>query len=237
VFATERSLIKYRESDLSMISEVLDGPIPKWSTLLPSLLAAFPAATQPIINRLLNFGTPAVDMFNEGSVFYDYASLRVVVLPADTSQESVALVYGLRDDAWSTMAIPAIKAVVPGYPSPFMQLGDGTVMILDKPYDYSAEADALPGLIITRTLTFSDTMDIIRGYTQYADSAISPTLYIFGSNDQRTWQSLGTSNRWFYNYLPGRPFRFFRIAIHTQMKPSEEYQHLEVEVVNKYAKL
>ena len=241
IFATERSLIKHRESDLAMISEVLDGPIPKWSKVLPSLDAAFPEDSsddqKKLIHRLLDEGTPAVQMFNEGSVFYDYASLRVVVLSKDTSKESVALVFSLRDEAWSTMAIPAIKAVVPGYPSPFVQLGEGEVMILDKPYNYDAEATATPGLIITRTLTFSDTMDVIRGYTQYADCGKNPMLYIFGSNDQRSWQSLGTSERWFYNYLPGRSFRFFRIAIYLQMKPSEEYQQLEVEVINKYAKL
>ena len=120
-----------------------------------------------------------------------------------------------------------------------MQLGDGKVMILDKTYGYAGGVDTptVPGLIITRTLTFSDTMDVIRGYAQYADSAVAPTIYIFGSNDQRSWQSLGTSNRWFYNYMPGRPFRFFRIAVYMQMKPSEEYQQVEMEAINKYAKL
>jgi hypothetical protein len=80
-------------------------------------------------------------------------------------------------------------------------------------------------------------MDVIRGYCQYADSELSPTLYIYGSNDQRSWRLLGSSARWFYNYLPGTSYRFFRIAVYTQMKPSEEYQQLEVEHVNKYAKL
>ena len=245
VFATERSLIKYRESDLSMLSDVLDGPIPDWSTLLPSLASAFPAdgtEAQQLINKLLNFGTPAVELFNKGSIFYDYASLRVVVLPQPNAngiiEDGVALAFSLRDEAWSTMAIPEIMSVVPGYPSPFVQLADGKVTILDKPYDYNdAEATIVPGLIITRTLTFSDTMDVIKGYTQYADSAQAPMLYIFGSNDQRSWQALGTSSRWFYNYLPGRSFRFFRVAVYMKMLPSEEYQQLEVEVINKYAKL
>ena len=239
VFATERGLSLFRESDERLISEVLDGPVPKWSTLLPLLTDSFPANGTPVqrvISRLLNFGTPAIDMFNQGQVFYDYNSSRVIVLP-DTTEESAALVYGLRDDAWSTMPIPAILSVVPGYPSPFVQKSDGSVLILDKPYHYDDEADFLPGLIITRTLTFSDTMDVIRGYTQYGDSTIGAELFFFGSNDQRTWQPLGTSARWFQNYMPGKPFRFFRIAIHLSMKPSEEYQQLQLDVVNKYAKL
>lgn len=242
LFATERNLVQLWESDMRSLSEVLDGPLPDWEHVLPSLYAAFPAngtEAQQVIHRLLEQGTPAVTMFNNGRLFYDHASARVVVLPEDTSHESVAMVYSLRDEAWSTMPIPAIRAVVPGYPSPFMQLGDSTVMILDKPYDYAGgeEVAAIPGMIITRTLTFSDTMDVIRGYTQYGDSTLASTLFIYGSNDQRNWQALGTTSRWFYNYLPGKPFRFFRIAIYLQMKPSEEYQQLEVEVVNKYAKL
>jgi len=246
VFATERNLSRFVESDVLSISEVLDGPIPNWSTLLPTLVAAFPSngtVAQQTINKLLAQMPPAVQLFNQGSVFYDYASKRIVVLPAanaeGTVDAGVAMVFSIRDEAWSTMAIPNIKAVIPGYPSPFVQLGDGKVMILDKTYGYAGGVDTptVPGLIITRTLTFSDTMDVIRGYTQYADSAVAPTMYVFGSNDQRSWQSLGTSNRWFYNYMPGRPYRFFRIAVYMQMKPSEEYQQVEMEAINKYAKL
>lgn len=243
VFATQRNLVQFRESDMASISEMLDGPVPDWKTLLPSLYSTeFPAdgtPAQQLIHKLLDFGTAAVELFNNGSIFYDHASARVVVLPANTADESVAMVWSLRDEAWSTMVVPAIKAVVPGYPSPFVQLGDGKVMIMDIPYNYAGGVDvpAIPGLIITRTLTFSDTMDVIRGYCQYGDSAQSPTLYIYGSNDQRTWRLLGKSSRWFYNYLPGTSYRFFRIAVYMQMKPSEEYQQLEVEYVNKYAKL
>lgn len=241
VFATERGLSLFRESDARLLSDVLDGPIPKWDVLLPSLVAAFPADGTPAeqsVSRLLSFGTPAVEMFNVGRVFYDYASSRVVVLPSDsTVGESVALVYSLRDEAWSTMVIPEIKSIQPGYPSPFVQLSDGSVMVLDKPYGYAAASSATPGLIITRTLTFSDTMDVIRGYSQYADSDVGPVLYFFGSNDQRHWQPIGTSARMFQNYMPGRPFRFFRIAVYMQMRPSEEYQELLLEVVNKYGKL
>ncbi len=240
IFATERSLARFMESDREVISEVLDGPITKWQTLLPSLWDAFPAngtPAQQAIRKLLNFGVPAIDMFNNGSTFYDYASARVIVLQQNTSQESVALVYSLRDGTWSTMLLPAIMAVVPGYPSPFVQLSSGKVMIMDEAYKYDAEAATTPALFITRVLTFSDTMDIIRGYCHYADSEQSPMLYLFGSNDQRTWRPLGSSNRWFYNYLPGTSFRFFRIAVYTQMKPTEEYQQLEVEFINKYTKL
>ena len=237
VFATQRSLSKFVESDVQSISAMLDGPIPDLATMFPSLATAFADNTE--LGKLLRFSTPAVDMFNNGRVFYDYASLRVIVLPAETSRESVALVFSIRDMAWSTMRIPAIRAVIPGYPSPFVQTADGKVMILDKQYDYTVPQNAVAktGLIVTRTLTFSDTMDIIRGFRQLTDSAQMPLLFFYGSNDQRTWQMIGQTAREFYEYMPGHPFRFFRIAINTSMLPSEEYQQLELEVINKYAKL
>lgn len=246
VFATERSLSRFVESNVVSMSDMLDGPIPNWSELLPTLVANFPDADhqgtvqQQIINKLLEKGTPAVTLFNQGKVFYDYASSRVVVLPdgepSGTEVQQVALVFSTRDQTWSTMVVPKILAVVPGYPSPFVELGDGTVKILDKTYDYSAD-NSYPGLIITRELTFSDTMDVIQGFKQYADSAVTPKIWLYGSNDQRTWQPIGNTQRWYRNYLPGRPYRFFRIAVYMEMKQSEEYQQLLLEVVNKYAKL
>ncbi len=235
-FATERSLSRFVESNVVSMSDELDGPAHNWSNLFGTFFNNTLLDCSSIILQL-GFTTSAVEMFNGGSVFYDYAGSRVVVLPEDTSAASVALVFSIRDQAWSTMAIPAIKAVVPGYPSPFVQLGDGKVMILDKPYNYRSTGANVPGLILTRELTFSDTMDVIRGYQHYADCAAAPMLWLFGSNDQRNWVALGNSNRWYNNYLPGRSFRFFRIAIYTQMKPSEEYQQLLLEIVNKYGKL
>ena len=236
LFATERSLSRFVESNVVSMSDKLDGPARNWSNLFGTFFNNTLLDCSSIILQL-GFTTSAVEMFNGGSVFYDYAGSRVVVLPQNTSADSVALVFSIRDQAWSTMAIPAIKAVVPGYPSPFVQTGDGKVMILDKPYNYRSTGANVPGLILTRELTFSDTMDVIRGYQHHADGGTAPMLFLFGSNDQRNWQSLGNSNRWFNNYLPGTSYRFFRIAIYTQMKPSEEYQQLLLEVVNKYGKL
>ena len=250
VFATERGLSRFVESNVVSMSEALDGPVPDWSRMLPGLVAAMPGAdASGVVARMLAFGTPAVEMFNEGRVFYDYASARVIVMPdgeaagepGGETPGTVAMVFSLRDEAWSTMLLPAIRAVVPGYPSPFVQLGggddDGKVMVLDKAYGYSASGDAKPGLIITRTLTFSGLMDVIRGFRQYTDAAVMPTLYFFGSNDQRNWKEIGHTSRESYDYMPGKTFRFFRVAVYMEMKPSEEYQQLMVETVNKYVKI
>lgn len=233
IFATQRSLSKFVESDVASISDVLDGPIPALASLLPGL-ADDVANTD--LATLLGFGTPAVELFNNGRVFYDYASSRIVVLQANTASDSVALVFSIRDMAWSSMMVPGILSVIPGYPSPYVQTTDGKVMVLNKQYGYSGDTRH-DGLIITRTLTFSDTMDIIRGFRQLTDSATMPTLYFYGSNNQRDWKLIGCTGREFYEYMPGHPYRFFRVAIKMSLLPSEEYQQLELEIISKYAKL
>lgn len=235
VFATQRSLSRFVESNVISMSDMLDGPEHDWQHELPTLWDSF--ETGSVIRSLMAFSTPAVEMFNKGKVFYDYASARVLVLPEHPETDHTAMVFSTRDQTWSTMPVPAIKAVVPGYPSPYVQQGDGKVIILDKTYDYSNSVTTVPGIIITRELTFSESMDVMRGFCHYSDSAEAPRLFIFGSNDQRTWIPVGNTNKWFHNYMPGKPFRFFRIAVYMQMKPSEEYQQLMVEFVNKYAKL
>lgn len=230
IFATQRSLSKFVESDVASISDVLDGPIPDLANMLPGLDVSGDLAT------LLSFGTPAVELFNNGRVFYDYASSRIEVLQQDTSNPSVALVFSIRDMAWSSMMVPGILSVIPGYPSPYVQTTDGKVMVLNKQYGYSG-GTRHDGLIITRTLTFSDTMDIIRGFRQLTDSAQMPVLYFYGSNNQRDWRLIGKTGREFYEYMPGHPYRFFRVAIKMSLLPSEEYQQLELEIISKYAKL
>lgn len=241
IFASGRSLSRFVEQDVIPVSEILDGPYIKWSDLLPAFYGTFGTDgdnPDEIIKRLLDFGTPAVDVFRSGTVLYDYMGKRLIVFPQSAfASKDVALVYSIRDQAWSTMAIPQINAAIPGYPSPYVQYADGSVVCLDKAYGYDTENDH-SGLVITRTLTYSESMDVIRGFRQLSDCEHQPVLFFFGSNDQRSWQQLGFSQRPYHNYMPGRPFRYFRIAIYfSKLKCSEEYQQLDLEIINKYTKL
>lgn len=246
VFATNRSLSRIVESDVISISELLDGPQPCFydpNNLTPVLLPGLAGLiNNSDINRLLAFGTRAIDIFVNGTVFYDYTSNRLIVLPANTDNTTVSFVFSIRDKAWATMNIPAVRGVVNGYPSMCLQWGGtgnsaGKVIRLKTPYDYT-DSNTYKGVVITRTLTFSDTMDVLRGFRQMSDLATMPQLFFYGSNNQRTWQLIGQTNQEYYNYLPGHPFRFFRIAIYfSSIKTSEEYQELILEVINKYAKL
>ena len=244
VFSTDRALNQFIESNVNNISEVLDGPIRSFATLLSDI-----RASDSVAKALIDFGTPAITLFKQGRVLYDYTGSRLIVFPENTSLSSVCLVYSIRDKAWSTMAIPGIRAVLPGYPCPYVQYyaddddmpttdnQHGPVQCLDTPYTYDTQSTAVSGIIMSRTLTFSDTMDVIRGFRQMNDCATMPTIYFFGSNNQRDWQQIGYSARGFHNYMPGHPFRFFRFAIYMQMHTDEKYQEVLLEIINKYAKL
>lgn len=251
VFATNRSLSRIVESDVLSLSDVLDGPYVNWPTVLPGLYAMFDEGgdfADAGIKRLFDFATPPIDFFRSGRVFYDYTGSRIMVIPntEETAQNDVAMVYSIRDHAWSTMNISGIKSVIPSYPSIYVQYYAGNVQRMNIPYNYNevktVSDQEVPvthnGIIVTRTLTFSDTQDVLRGFRQMTDAEVMPLLLFYGSNDQRTWNYIGRTDRSFHNYLPGHPFRFFRIAIYfSEMKTSEEYQELMLEIINKYAKL
>lgn len=261
VFATSRSLSRIVSQDISSLTDVLDGPyfnVKKQLTELTNYLCDDEAETYDAdADELITFNgevagvtftpIPPLEYYQSGKVVYDYIKSRLIVLPGDTTDRSVALVFSIRDAAWSTMLLPPIRAVVDGYPSPYIQYdvdadndGDieyeGVVMRLDKAYDY-ADNVAHTGVVVTRTLSYSDTMDLVRGFRQLTNCASMPLLFFFGSNDQRSWQYIGRSERSFHNYMPGHPFRFFRVAIYMKILTSEKYQELILEIVNKYAKL
>lgn len=254
VFATSRALNRFIEDNVINFSEVLDGPYFDVKNKLAAFAAEYcidpgegedyPANYDFEADALIRFATPPINYFKNGQVLYDYIGNRLIILPAVTDEGSVGLVFSIRDKAWSTMVLPPILAAVNNYPHPYVQtIVDHTpnpaerfIIRLDTPYSYT-DATQHTGVVVTRTLTYSDTMDVVRGFRQLTDGATMPILYFFGSNDQRTWQFIGKSQRSFHNYIPGHPFRFFRIAMYIRLKTSEKYQQLIMEMINKYTKL
>lgn len=250
-FATRNSLSLFRESDVQSLSDVLDGPVRNLSAMLPGLLDNVTASAE--VSALLAMNTPAIEFFNTGKVLYDYASSRLIVFPLDNANKAkrVALVFSLKDRTWSTMYTDYVLSVVPGYPWPYIhvfykeittvegrevEIEHRLVRRIDLPYDYDL-AVYRRGIVITRTLTYSDTMDLIRGFRQYGECQLMPQLVFYGSDNQLIWKKIGYSEREFHNYMPGHPFRFFRIAMHLTMRMNERYQQLALEIINKYAKL
>lgn len=236
IFATNRSINRFRESDSVPISDVLDGPNVPFTTIMPDFCGI---VAQDVANMITFAQTMNISMLENCKVIYDYSMLRLLVLQKNQQGgfTNIALVFCMSDESWSLMVTPiALKAFIPGYPYPFYQDTTGKVYVLDKPYHKIANT-TYNGAIITRILAFSETMDVIQGYQQLCNLGAKPLIYIYGSNDQNTWKLLGYSNREFTNYLPGHPFRYFRVAMAITMTTEERYQSIVLDVVNKYAKL
>lgn len=242
IFATNRSINRFVESDSVPISDVLDGPNVPFSTIMPDFCGNFQQGSD--MDKLLSFAqTMNISMLENCKVIYDYSMLRLLALQKNNQGAftNIALVFCMADQAWSLMVTPkAIKAFIPGYPYPFYQDTSGKVYVLDKPYHKITSGNALAtfnGAIITRILAFSETMDVIQSYQQLCNLATKPLIYIYGSNDQISWKLIGYSNREFTSYLPGHPFRYFRVAMSITMTTEERYQSIVLDIINKYAKL
>lgn len=248
MFATGRALSRVVESAVASCSDMLDGPIVLCGTLLPHLRKYFEPVTDEetgqtsggnaAILALMDFNTPPIDYFKSGTLLYDFANSRVIVLPASPSTTAAFPVYvfSIRDQSWSTMLMPALKTAVNSYPYPYIQKADGSLLTLDKPYDYASNAVS-PAIVITRTLTFAVAMGVIQALEQHHDCATAPVLFLFGSNNGRAWQYIGRTARLHAPYLPTHPFRFFRIALYLQMQTSEHYQSTILDIIEKYRKL
>lgn len=256
VFATDRALNKVVESSVASFSDILDGPFFHITSALPKLAEFF--KTNADITQLIGFDIPPIDYFKQGRVINDYANNRLLILPVAYSAQQataksqasakaayasavqqnkvVTLVYSVRDDAWSTMLIDRPIAVLNSYPYPYLQQKDGKVIALDKKYDYT-DATLHDGLIVTRTLTFDQTMLSVTGFDHQTDARNVPLLFLFGSNDNRRWHYIGRKRSMLADYLSSHPYRFFRLAISLSLDASEKYFQTNLDITQKYEKL
>lgn len=252
LFATDRALSRVVESTVASCSDALDGPIFRAADLLPRLADTFAADTgdeeehpdyyaaydDPSIAKLLAFSIPPIDYFKRGRILYDFTNARVLVLPASPSKSASFPVYvfSVRDQSWSTMLLPPLMAAVNAYPYPYVQLADGSLLTLDRPYDYT-DAEIYPGIVLTRPLSFADTMQALQAFSHHHDCQEPPLLFIYGSNDIRSWHYIGRSRRSHAPYLPAHSFRYFRLALYLQMRTPERYSSILLDIIEKYRKL
>lgn len=230
LFATGRGLSRIVESIVTSVSDALDGPLFDVSSKLPVIGSTqFDQGTE----ALLAMRTHPFTFFREGMLLYDFANSRVIVVSPGVE---AAYVFSLRDGTWSTMSIVTPKTVVNAYPYPYLQASNGMLWCLDKRYDYDSPASEY-AMVVTRSISFAATMQVIQAFQQLNDCGVVPTLYLHGSNDDITWQYVGHAQRNHAPYLPGHPFRFFRITLYIQMKTYEKYSSLILDVIEKYQKL
>lgn len=251
LFATNRSISRIAESQVVSMSDVLDGPGFNISGSLGKFLNFFVDAEgdsesvktiKAQMRQLIDFTSSPIEFFQRCQVIYDYKNSRIFCLDVTqtsktSTADTVALCYSIKDNAWSTFLIQNVLTAINSYPHPYIQYRDGSVMVLDKGYDYE-DTTEYHGIIVTRTLKFDEdnVPDSITGYIHSLTSGSIPIMWLYGSNDNQNWQYIGRLGGMKSSYMATHSYRFFRIALYLKMKSMNQYFATRLEIIRRFSK-
>lgn len=251
IFATNRSLSRIAESQVVSMSDVLDGPGFNISGSLGKFLNYFVDAEgdsesvktiKDQMRQLIDFTSSPIEFFQHCQVIYDYKNSRIFCLDVTqtsraSTADTVALCYSIKDNAWSTFLIQNVLTAINSYPHPYIQYRDGSVMVLDKGYDYEDPTE-YHGIIVTRTLKFDEdnVPDSITGYIHSLTSGSIPIMWLYGSNDNQNWHYIGRLGGMKSSYMATHSYRFFRIALYLKMKSMNQYFDTRLEIIRRFSK-
>lgn len=251
LFATNRSLSRIAESQVVSMSDVLDGPGFNISGSLGKFLNFFVDAEgdsesvktiKAQMRQLIDFTSSPIEFFQHCQVIYDYKNSRIFCLDVTqtsraSTADTVALCYSIKDNAWSTFLIQNVLTAINSYPHPYIQYRDGSVMVLDKGYDYEDPTE-YHGIIVTRTLKFDEdnVPDSITGYIHSLTSGSIPIMWLYGSNDNQNWHYIGRLGGMKSSYMATHSYRFFRIALYLKMKSMNQYFDTRLEIIRRFSK-
>ena len=251
IFATNRSLSRIAESQVVSMSDVLDGPGFNISGTLGKFINFFVDAEgdsesvktiKAQMRQLIDFTSSPIEFFQRCQVIYDYKNSRIFCLDVTqtsraSTADTVALCYSIKDNAWSTFLIQNVLTAINSYPHPYIQYRDGSVMVLDKGYDYEDPTE-YHGIIVTRTLKFDEdnVPDSITGYIHSLTSGSIPIMWLYGSNDNQNWHYIGRLGGMKSSYMATHSYRFFRIALYLKMKSMNQYFDTRLEIIRRFSK-
>ena len=250
LFATNRSISRIAESQVVSMSDVLDGPgfniygLGKFHNFFNDTEEDSDTvkSTKAQMRQLIDFTSSPIEFFQRCQVIYDYKNSRILCLDVTqtsktSTADTVALCYSIKDNAWSTFLIQNVLTAINSYPHPYIQYRDGSVMVLDKGYDYEDPTE-YHGIIVTRTLKFDEdnVPDSITGYIHSLTSGSIPIMWLYGSNDNQNWHYIGRLGGMKSSYMSSHSYRFFRIALYLKMKSMNQYFATRLEVIRRFNK-
>lgn len=250
-FVTNRSFSRVAESQVASMSDVLDGPGFNISGSLGKFLNFFNDAEEDSesvktikaqMRQLIDFTSSPIEFFQRCQGIYDYKNSRILCLDVTqtsktSTADTVALCYSIKDGSWSTFLIQNVLTAINSYPHPYIQYRDGSVMVLDKGYDYE-DTTEYHGIIVTRTLKFDEdnVPDSITGYIHSLTSGSIPIMWLYGSNDNQNWHYIGRLGGMKSSYMATHSYRFFRIALYLKMKSMNQYFATRLEIIRRFSK-
>lgn len=250
LFATNRSISRIAESQVVSMSDVLDGPgfniygLGKFLNFFNDTEEDSDTvkSTKAQMRQLIDFTSSPIEFFQRCQVIYDYKNSRILCLDVTqtsktSTADTVALCYSIKDNAWSTFLIQNVLTAINSYPHPYIQYRDGSVMVLDKGYDYE-DTTEYHGIIVTRTLKFNEdnVPDSITGYIHSLTSGSIPIMWLYGSNDNQNWHYIGRLGGMKSSYMATHSYRFFRIALYLKMKSMNQYFATRLEIIRRFSK-
>ena len=250
-FVTNRSFSRVAESQVVSMSDVLDGPGFNISASLGKILNFFNDTEEDSesvktikaqMRQLIDFTSSPIEFFQRCQVIYDYKNSRILCLDVTqlskaSTADTVALCYSIKDNAWSTFLIQNVLTAINSYPHPYIQYRDGSVMVLDKGYNYE-DTTEYHGIIVTRTLKFDEdnVPDSITDYIHSLTSGSIPIMWLYGSNDNQNWHYIGRLGGMKSSYMATHSYRFFRIALYLKMKSMNQYFATRLEIIRRFSK-
>lgn len=259
IFATARAMSYIVEQNCESISDVLFGSLGSGISrdTFPALFAYFDegqldsqetAAYKTVMRRLLAFNSDPVSFFQTATIIYDFTNSRLIVLSKTTDNENddlqCVMIYSISDGTWSTAIMPKTLSVINSYPHPYIQLTDGSVFCLDRKYPYNEDDvegntidGVMPTLLLTRALSFGDSMYFINDFAHNKIQQGKTIMFLFGSNDLRSWHYIGRTNQNHSYYQASLSYRYFRIALFSVMSPNDQYLSTSLNIKEKFPKL
>ena len=191
---------------------------------ISSELDGVPDTLPPQFEEWLHPSGHPSDFFKSCRVAYDYTNRRLIFFPSDGA---VCWIYSIEGAFWSTGAWGAIISAVNVFPYSYIQASDRNIYMLSDGYGYAGETES--GLIFTRPVKLgSFSMKKIHSISVQGIFSSDQKISVYGSNDARTWQYLGTSDSSEVVSMPGRTFKYWRFAIETSLSPAENISAIRI---------
>lgn len=209
LFVTTRGVMVTSGASAQSLSAILDG--------VPDAIPGELPFTNPS-------ESPA-DFFKSCRVVYDYTNRRIIFFSPD---KELSYVYSIEGQTWSYSSFGAMVSVINQFPYSYVQMADGTIVLLSESYSY--EGEPVRGFIYTRPVKM-DTFALKKLLRLSLQGVFSHIQYIiiYASNDGISWHCLGCSASHRIAGLSGRTFKYYRFAIETELEPSENISTLRIQ--------
>lgn len=221
LFATDRGIMQISGGNTQCISEAINSEHPFDIDSLPGNLLSMldDEGYDTDALQLLPFS-----QFLAGCrMIYDYVHQRIIVY---NSTCNYAYVYSIKSNSWGMM-ITSIDYSINSYPDALAVTDDNTLVNLSVHDDVGS----VKGLVITRPLKLDypndlKTVDTIiqRGMFDFnnATRSLKPIRTIlYASRDLYNWHLVYSSDNHYLRGFRGTPYKFFRVALITDLKSDE----------------